>query len=107
MMADVGDMYRFGNYSGATEAAAFTNLAGVATDPTAVTLTIQKPDASELFYGWPSAGASGTLVRESAGRFYADVIIDQAGRWRYKLVGTGAVTAAAESVLAVDRSHVA
>jgi hypothetical protein len=106
-VTDIGDMMRFGNYSGATESAAFTNLAGVATDPSAVTLTVQKPDGSELVYGWPSAGTNGTLTRESAGRFYFDVIIDQAGRWRFKLVGTGTVTAAAEGVLAVDRSRVA
>jgi hypothetical protein len=106
-MADVGDMYRFGNYSGAAAAAAFTDLAGTPTDPSAVTLTVQKPDGSQLAYGWPVAGASGTLTRESAGRFYADVVIDQPGRWLFRMAGTGAVTAAAEGQLAVQRSRVA
>lgn len=106
-MTDIGDMIRFGNYSGATSAAAFANLAGTATDPSAVVLTVQKPDASELFYGWPTAGANGTLTRESAGRFYQDIVIDQAGKWLYKLIGTGTVTAAAESSLSVQRSKVA
>jgi hypothetical protein len=103
-------MMRFGNYSGATEAEPFTNLAGAATDPTAVTLTIQKPDGSELVYAWPTPGVGQlSLTKEAAqtGRFYADVVIDQAGRWRYKLVGTGAVTAAAEGELRVERSHIA
>lgn len=103
-MTDIGDVVRFGNYSGAAAADAFKTLAGTATDPTAVTLTIRKPDGDQLVYGWPSAGADGTLTRESAGRFYADVAIDQSGMWAYRLVGTGAVAAAAEGLLHVVRS---
>ena len=104
MAYDIGDQVRFGNYSGASSAAAFANLAGTATDPTAVTLTVEKPDGTELVYGWPSAGANGTLTRESAGRFYFDVTLNASGRWRYRLVGTGAVVAASAGVLTVRRS---
>lgn len=105
-MTDIGDVARIGNPSQATTAAAFTTLAGAATDPTAVVLTIVKPDATQLVYGWPSAGADGTLTRESAGRFYTDVLLDQAGTWRWRLAGTGDVTAASEASLRVDRSRV-
>lgn len=106
MAVDIGDVERIGNYSGASGAAAFATLAGTATDPTAVTLVVQKPDGDRLVYGWPSAGADGLLVRESAGRFYADVAIDQSGMWSYRLAGTGAVTAAAEGRVRVQRQRV-
>lgn len=110
-MTDVGDMARVGNYSTATDddgnaAAAFTSLAGDATDPTAVVLIVQRPDGTQLVYGWPDAGADGTLARESAGRFYADVTLDQSGTWRFRLEGTGQVTAASEGSLRVDRQRV-
>lgn len=105
-MTDIGDMIRFGNPSQDTASAAFADIAGTATDPTAVELAIQKPDGSQLVYGWPAAGTDGTLTRESAGRFYADVLIDQSGTWRFRLAGTGAVTAASEGSLRVDRQRV-
>jgi hypothetical protein len=106
-MTDVGDLVRFGNPSQDTASAAFTTLAGAAADPTAVTLIIERPDATRLVYGWPTAGASGTLVRESPGRFYFDVLLDQSGTWRYRLAGTGTVTAASEGSLRVQRQRVA
>lgn len=105
-MVDCGDMIRFGNPSQDTDSAAFTNLAGTPTDPTAVTLVVQKPDGTQLDYGWPSAGADGTLTRESAGRFFFDVTIDQSGTWRFRLAGSGAVTAASEGSLRVERQRV-
>ena len=98
---DLGDVARLGNYSGASLSDAFKDLAGVATDPTAVTLTVTKPSGAQLAYGWPSAGANGTLTRESAGRFYFDVALDQEGVWSYRLVGTGTAAAAAEGRLIV------
>jgi hypothetical protein len=105
-MVDQGDLVRFGNYSAAPGAAPFTNLAGTPTDPTAVTLTVARPGAPNLVYGWPSAGADGTLTKESAGRFYFDVVIDRAGTWLYLLVGTGAVTAASEGELVVTARRI-
>ena len=105
-MVDIGDAVRFGNYSGAADAAAFEDLAGTATDPATVVLVVQKPDGSQLVYGYPSAGEDGTLVRESAGRFYYDIEIDQSGKWRYRLEGDGIITAAAEGSLRVDRQRV-
>lgn len=105
-MADVGDMYRFGNPSQDTSSAAFTDLDGDPADPTAVTLVVQKPDGTQLAYGWPSAGDDGTLTRESAGRFYFEVVIDQAGKWQFRLAGTGVVYAASEGSLKVNRQRV-
>lgn len=105
-MVDIGDKIRFGNPSQDTDSAAFTNLAGAATDPGAVVLLIQKPDGSQLEYGWPAAGADGTLTRESAGRFYIDIDIDQSGKWQQRLSGTGVITAASEGSLRVERQRV-
>ena len=62
-----------------------------------------QPDGTDLVYGWPSAGADGTMTRESAGRFYADVELDADGEWRYLLAGTGAVQASAEGVIYVRK----
>lgn len=105
-MVDVGDVERIGNPSQATDSAAFTTLAGTPTDPTAVTLVVQKPDGTFLHFGWPVAGTDGMLTHEAAGRFYIDVFIDQSGTWRFREAGTGAVTAAAEGSFKVDRQRV-
>jgi len=103
---DLNDSVRLGNPTTAPEAAAFATILGTPTDPTAVTLTILRPDRTILVYGWPSAGADGTLVRESAGRFYTELVLNQAGVWRYRIEGTGAVVAAAAGTLTVARSTV-
>jgi hypothetical protein len=95
-----------GNPSQALDSAPFANLAGVATNPTAVTLVVERPDLTRLHYGWPVADDDGALTNESPGRFYFDVLIDQPGLWRYRLKGTGAVTAAAEGLLRVSRQRV-
>jgi hypothetical protein len=102
---EIGDAVRLGNYS-TSAGAAFTNLAGVATNPTAVTLTVDKPDGTTLVYGWPGAGANGTLTNESAGRFYFDVTLDQAVVWWCRLVGTGTVVAVSEWGIACYPSRV-
>ena len=105
-MTDIGDTIRFGNYSGAEGAEAFENISGAATDPAIVTLVIQKPDGTQLEFGWPSAGPDGTLIKESTGRFYTDIEIDQSGKWQQRLFSTGIVTAASEGTLRVDRQRV-
>ena len=113
MAVNIGDVYRFGNpledpATGQPLAAppgAF-RTDGADADPTTVTLTVQRPDGTQLVYGWPSAGADGTLVREAAGRFYADIPLDQAGTWAYKLRGTGTVAAVEEATLRVERGKV-
>jgi hypothetical protein len=104
---DRGDLFRFGNPSQDTETAPFANLAGTATDPTAVLLTVVKPDGTSTVYAWPTPGVGqSALMRESAGRFYADVLFDQSGKWLWYLAGTGAVTSASEGSVRVQRSKV-
>jgi hypothetical protein len=106
-MTDIGDVVRIGNPSVAPDAAPFTDQDGATADPTSVELVVVKPDRTSLHYGWPVAGADGLLTRESVGRFYRDVPIDQAVTWRYRLQGTGAVTAAAEGSFRVRLRRVA
>jgi hypothetical protein len=104
-IADVGDRWRLGNHAASAEAAFTTG--GVATDPTAVTLTLVAPDGTTTVWAWPTPGASeGTLTREAVGRFYADQTWDQAGLHWCRLVGTGTVEAAAEWGVAVRPSRV-
>jgi len=110
-MTDIGDGVRIGNHAidpataGQTGFQAFT-VAGAATDPTTVELTIRKPDGTFLEYGWPSAGANGTLTKESVGRFYFDVLIDLPGKWSFRLAGTGVAAAAVEGLFVVQRQKV-
>lgn len=99
---DVSDMARLGNHAavgleGTADAAArapFADPAGTPTDPDAVWLTVLLPNGAGEEYGWPTAGATGALTRESAGRFYVDRELSVAGLWEVWLRGTGAVQAA-------------
>jgi hypothetical protein len=100
MAIDIGDRRRIGNHA-ASGAAAFTDLDGVTTDPTAVTLTIRKPNGATLLYGYPTPGVSGSLTREALGRFYADVTLDVAGVWKIELGGTGAVVTVEQTTFTV------
>jgi hypothetical protein len=103
---DTGDTLRLGNHSGATDSAAFS-VAGVATDPTAVTMTVTKPTGTSTVYAWPTPGVGqSALTKEGTGRFYADVALDVAGVWRMRLAGTGAVATAEERSFVVRRSRV-
>lgn len=92
---DIGDAPRLGNHSGNTGSAAFTNDAGVATDPTEATLRVKKPDGTTTVYRWPTPGVGeGALARESTGRFYVEWTCTVAGLHSVKLAGTGAIVVA-------------
>lgn len=105
MAYQIGDLLIVGNHT-ATGGAAFTVVDGTITDPTAVVLTVDLPDATQLVYSWPAAGADGTLTRQSAGRFYFLVPLDQDGVWQWRLEGTGAVMAAVQGSFYVEPSNV-
>lgn len=100
----VGDRARLGNSVSASGTSAFVPLGGSATDPTTVVLTIRKPSGAMLVYGYPDAGVSGVLTRESAGRFYRDVTFDAPGLWRCKLDGAGSVVGSTQWTETVERS---
>jgi hypothetical protein len=102
---DPGDLIRLGNHVGDnpddSTRTAFLNAAGVATDPTAVLLEVRKPDGTVLEYGWPTAGDTGTLIKETGqtGRFYFDVSLTASGPWFWKLASTGTVQTSMEGEL--------
>jgi hypothetical protein len=98
----VGSRVRLGNHSSNTDTAAFTTVGGVATDPTAVTLVAEKPDQTSTTYTY----AGLTLSKETTGRYYVDVTLDQAGLWTYRMAGTGAVVATMEHQLHVRVSSI-
>lgn len=75
----------------------FTNLEGVPTDPTTVTLQIRSPSGAVTT---PAAVNDASVV----GGFYYDLPLSEAGTWTYRFVGTGAVAAADEATLYVERS---
>ena len=87
---DVGDRLRLGNHSGNTATTAFKNSAGVDTDPTAITLRLEKPDGTATTY---THNGTPALTRETTGRYYVDVDLDQSGVWAAELKGTGAIVA--------------
>lgn len=101
---DTGDVVRLGNHSTNTDTSAFTDALGVATDPTGVTLVVDKPDGTTTTT-YTYAG-SPALSKESTGRYYVDVQLDQSGMWAYRLAGTGTAQAADEGQLHVRKSGV-
>jgi len=71
----------------------FQTTAGVDTDPTTVTFTIRDPSGNETTYTYPPAG---TIVRDAAGDYHADITIDEAGLWYYSWAGSGVLIARSE-----------
>lgn len=106
IVLDLGDMRRYGNHVD-SESPAFTDIDGQDANPDQVILSAKLPDGTFLEYAWPVAGASGLLIQEATGRFYADILHDQYGIWSFRLEGTGEIKAAAEFYVYVRRSLVA
>lgn len=86
-------------FSSASELATLTNVfkvAGTATDPTSVTLTITSP-SNVVTSPTPTHGVTGTYT--------ADITCNEDGTWQYEWVGTGTATdteAGTWEVLAAD-----
>lgn len=73
-------------------------LLGVPTNPTDVSLVIEKPDGSQVTV--PKAAMTNPVV----GTFEYIVSLDQAGWWRYRFTGAGTVDAVEEAMFAVVSS---
>lgn len=63
------------------------DVAGVPTDPVALTLTIDPPTATQIVETWPTP-ASPNIVRDSAGRFRRVLPYTEAGVWAYRWQAT-------------------
>ena len=76
------------------------SVAGVATDPTTITLQVRKPDGTITSYTY----ALSEITRDSAGTYHKDIDIDAEGNWYYRWIGTGTVVAADENWFTVNPS---
>lgn len=85
MNYDIGDLIRL--------TGSFSDLAGTATDPTGITLSIRLPSGTitTLTYG-----VDASVYRLSTGFYYSDFAPTMEGLHYYRFAGTGAVTAAEE-----------
>lgn len=82
-------------------AAAFTNSAGVAVDPTAVICKIRDPEGTVT----PKIyGTDAELVRDSAGSYHIDVDASMPGTWWVRFYSTGSGKAAIEESFEVETS---
>jgi hypothetical protein len=79
-------------YESSSELATLTNtfaVAGVATDPTAVTLDVTSPSGTTTTYNWPTPA---TITRTSAGVFTKDIACIEDGEWQAVWTGTTAAS---------------
>lgn len=86
-----GDLRRIGGK--------FTDSAGTAADPTAVSLKYIRPSGIivTLVYGIDVA-----VIRESVGIYYVDIDLTESGTWYYRLAGTGVVQEAENGQFSVE-----
>lgn len=75
---------------------AFT-VAGVATDPTAVSLTVRDPASVSTTYTYAAA----QITKDSTGNYHKDVTVTTVGGWTFSFAGTGAVVAQGEGTFNV------
>lgn len=89
---DVGDSIRL--------SVAFTNSAGAAVDPGAVSLKVKAPGGTVTTYTY--AGA--TVTKDSTGNYHVDLDLPTAGEWLYRWAGTSSNKAATEGGFTVRPS---
>lgn len=78
---DLGDIARL--------TVAFT-VDDVPTDPTQISLSVRQPDGdTQVIIGSDYTIPSGPIVHDGTGNFYYDLVVNQAGEWSYKFVGSG------------------
>jgi hypothetical protein len=70
---------------------------GTPTDPTTVSLLVEKPDKTRTTYTYAQA----QITKSGTGVYYRDVSLDAAGNWRFVFTGTGACAASVEGVVTV------
>lgn len=84
--------------------ASFTDNAGAAADPTAVSLKIKNPAGTVTTYTY----AGGAITKDSTGEYHMDYTIPSdaasVGGWLARFEGTGSVVAAEETAFSVRAS---
>lgn len=71
---------------------AFTDLDGVATDPTTITLKYEDPSGNQTTKTYAAA----QITRTGTGEYNHTIVTDESGTWTYRWVGTGTVEAVEE-----------
>lgn len=80
----------------------FTNLAGVATNPTEVTITYQLNDGTSVVKLYSLA----EVTKGDDGYFYYDYLTTESGKLEATVAGTGAVTASGPTSWWIEKSKV-
>lgn len=93
MTYDIGDQARI--------AVTFTNIAGTATDPTAISLTVVTPGRASQTYTYAAA----EITRDAVGTYHKDVTLTEHGTWSFRWQATGDLVAAEEGSLFVRRKR--
>ncbi len=92
---NVGDLVRLtGNLATA---------AGVATDPTALTVVVQAPDGTQTTYVY---GDDAMPIRAEAGEYYVDVTPTLPGKYAYQFKSTGTGQAMDEGEFEVEQPRI-
>ncbi len=77
----------------------FTNLAGVATDPTTIRLEHKLPDGTVNTFLY----SGGQVTKQGVGIYYRDITFANGGRHYLRFSGTGTVNAADNQVVNVRK----
>jgi hypothetical protein len=93
MAYDIGDQVRI--------TTTFTNLAGAVADPTVITCVVKSPLGTSTTYTY---GTDAELTRTSTGIYNLDLSIVDAGTYKYKFAGIGALVTADQGRVEVRRS---
>lgn len=83
---------------------AVEDIAEAAQDPGALRLLVKAPDATTTLYTY---GTDAEIVRDAAGGYHADILLDAAGQWRYRWEGDAPFAGAAEGFVVVNPSLLA
>jgi hypothetical protein len=65
-------------------------LSGVESDPNAISLSVMDPEGAITIYEYSEA----ELTKDDTGIYYAEIIVDKEGIYKYGMVGSGAVDTA-------------
>lgn len=82
---DVGDLVRVSG--------AFTNAAGAAADPSALTFAYTPPSGATVTLTY---GTDAALVKDSTGNYHVDLDLDAAGKWFWRWAATGTAQGAGQ-----------
>lgn len=83
-------------------AAAFTNAAGAAADPSAVVFRVRAPSGTVTTYTY---GTDADVVKTATGAYYLLLTLSASELWHVRAAGTGAVVAADESVILAEKTY--